>query len=228
MIASAMQVVCHLRGPVRESTAAGTTPALLDSLVMAALALDLGFPPINVLGPEERAAQEADLLQHMPIQWHNGVFLASDAQYAREEYEVRHTNRRFPVEAAAALGHDKLKRVQLSTGLSKSYHIPVRQSHTVGDVVVWYARGNPARVQDLLQRHVTHLGKKRAVGCGPVGRWVVEPCESWEGFPVLLEGRPLRPLPLDWPGLVEWREDYRVLTPPYWERHREELCAVAI
>jgi hypothetical protein len=40
------------------------------------------------------------------------------------------------------------------------------------------------------------------------------------------EGRPLRALPLDWPGLGEHRVEYSVLEPPYWERWREEPCAV--
>lgn len=45
-----LKVTCYLRGAVRESTAAGTSPALLDSLVMAALALDLGIPAAHLSG----------------------------------------------------------------------------------------------------------------------------------------------------------------------------------
>lgn len=223
-----LKVTCYLRGAVRESTAAGTSPALLDSLVMAALALDLGIPAAHLQSPAEREANERRLTDAMPLAREGRIWLASDAQYAREQHEVRHVNRRFPVAEAVAMGDARLKRVQLSTGLSKSYHIPVRQSHVVGDAVTWFAVGDAPLVRGLLTRHIRHIGKKRAVGCGPVGRWEVVPCERWDGFPVLLEGHPLRPLPLDWPGLKEWREDLRVLTPPYWERHREEPCAVAI
>ena len=50
--------------------------------------------------------------------------------------------------------------------------------------------------------------------------------EPWDGFPVVCGGRALRPLPVDWPGLVEPAKAYHTLTYPYWEHSREELCAV--
>ena len=112
-------------------------------------------------------------------------------------------------------------------GLSKSYRIPVQQFHVVGDVIRWYVVGNRERIEGLLSTWIQHVGKKRSIGCGKVARWSVEPVETWPGFPVLREGLPLRPLPLDWPGLSsEARQEYRVLSFPYWERHREMLAAV--
>lgn len=224
-----LRVVAHMRGAIREPGLAGAAPAMLDGLLMWALSQELRLPSAQNQSPEERAANERRLAEAMPLAREGGIWLASEAQWAKEAHEVRHINRRFPAAEAAALGSPKLKRVEMSTGLSKSYHIPVRQSHAVGDVVVWWALGDEERVQGLLA-WVTHLGKKRAVGCGPIERWEVTVCESWPGFPVLLEGRPLRPLPLNWPGLQEgaYREDLRVLAPPYWERHREEACAVTL
>lgn len=81
------------------------------------------------------------------------------------------------------------------------------------------------RVRELLAL-VTHLGKRRAVGLGRVERWEVLPCEPWEGFPVLRDGRPLRPLPTDWPGLVEYDLGLRTLSYPYWDSSRRVECAV--
>jgi hypothetical protein len=36
----------------------------------------------------------------------------------------------------------------------------------------------------------------------------------------------MRPLPLDWPGLVAPPTAYRTLAPPYWDHSAEVLCAV--
>jgi hypothetical protein len=59
-----------------------------------------------------------------------------------------------------------------------------------------------------------------------VAEWSVDACEPWgDGFPVVRDGRALRTLPADWPGLVDPVLRYRVLSPPYWEHTREEVCA---
>ena len=91
--------------------------------------------------------------------------------------------------------------------------------------MTWFALGDRNGVEALLT-WVHYLGKKRSVGLGKVLAWHVVDVEPWPGFPVLRDGAPLRALPLDWPGLGEHRRDFRVLAPPYWERWREEECAV--
>ena len=105
--------------------------------------------------------------------------------------------------------------------------MPLETMHLRGDAMTWWCIGDREEIASLLRGCIGYLGKRRAVGHGPIARWEVEPCETWEGFPVVRAGRPLRPLPLDWPGLASEPETaYRVLAPPYWRRNREELCAV--
>ena len=106
----------------------------------------------------------------------------------------------------------------------------VQPAHLVDDRVVWYAVGDPEGVCCLLP-WITHLGKRRGVGLGRVGRWTVEPfdpgAEGWgEGFPVERDGRATRNLPLDWEGARDAEQGFAVVTYPYWEREREELCLV--
>jgi CRISPR type IV-associated protein Csf3 len=128
---------------------------------------------------------------------------------------------------AQMLGGPKVRSINIKGGPSKSYRIPMQMAHLRRDEMLWYCVGDEASVRDLVEL-VSYLGKKRSVGLGRVRRWTVSPIEAWEGFPVLdRERRPLRPLPLDWPGLGEHRVEMMTLAPPYWQRWREEECAVA-
>lgn len=221
-----LQVTARVQGEVLRADSIA-----LDGLIAYAVALDLGLPPVQSQTPQERADSERRLHEAMPLERSacGRLYLASmgQARYEEGSHETRYLNRRFPTTEAIYLASDRLKRVQLSSGMSKTYRIPYQAGHLEGDLVTWWALGETDRVRDLLGC-VAHLGKKRSVGYGKVLAWEVEALqgEVWEGFPVLLDGRPLRPLPLDWPGLGEHDQDYRCLTFPYWERHRETLCAV--
>jgi CRISPR type IV-associated protein Csf3 len=199
-------------------------PIALDALLMAAYATRENLPPMSVRdGVEVGIPKSAVPLLRSGC---GRIYLASEGQYEVDEHERRFLNRRFPIAEAQALGGPKMKRINMSAGATKGYRIPMQMTHLRGDAMVWYAIGEVACVHNLVST-VGYLGKKRSVGLGRVVSWAVEPIDPWEGFPVLLEGRPLRSLPLDWPGLGEHRIARRVLTPPYYERWRDEECAVA-
>lgn len=191
----------------------------LDSLLAAAVAVREGYPPASVGG-----YRHIDV----PLEWAPGrrFHLASFAVARWEEHDVRFINRRFPLELAQDLGNLKLRRVNLSAGPTKSYRIPLEVGHVVEDMLTWWCVGEPRGVAELLDG-VTHLGKRRGVGLGEVLGWEVLPAEPWkEGFPVVRDGKALRPLPLAWPGLVAPELAYGCLSYPYWDRTREELVAV--
>lgn len=192
-------------------------PVALDALLMAAVAMRDDLPP---LGFRECVALE------IPIAQERGIYLASEAQYEREVHERRWLSKRFPIAEAQSMGEAKLRRINMSAGQCKQYRIPMETIHLRDDEMTWFAMGNATAVHALLA-WITHVGKKRSVGLGRVSRWTVDATEPWEGFPVLRGGRPLRALPLDWPGLGGHRTEHRVLSPPYWERWREQECAVA-
>lgn len=191
-------------------------PPALDALLMAAVALRDNLPP---LGFGHRAEIE------IPVAQERGVYLASIGQCEAEAHERRFVNKRFPVLEAQMLATPKLRRILTAGGLSKGYRIPSELVHLRDDTMTFYAVGDAEQVRDLLAC-IHYLGKRRGVGHGKIVRWEVEQIDAWEGFPVLREGRPIRPLPLDWPGLGEHRREFRVPSPPYWERWREEEMAV--
>lgn len=206
-----------IRARIESSVAMPWSPITLDSLLMAAVALRENLPP---LGFGERADIQIPLARSAC----DRVYLASSALFEREAHERRFITKRFPIAEAQSLGAPSLRRILTSGGLSKGYRFPLETFHVAGDLLTWFAVGDQAGVEELLSC-IHYLGKKRSCGRGKVTRWEVEPCEPWDGFPLLREGRPLRHLPLDWPGLGEHRVEMRVLAPPYWERWREEPCA---
>jgi len=211
-----LRVQAILDGPVYVP---GQPPAL-DALLAAAVAMRDGLPPPSVGGVTPIEVP----IQRSPC----GRFhLATVAHYRVEARELRHTNRRFPIAEAQALGNRKLRRISLSGGPTRSYRIPYDVKYLSGDTMTWWCIGNGEEVSKLLE-YIQYIGKKRSVGCGRVRAWSVHPCEPWgPGFPVVRDGRPLRPLPLDWPGLdADAERAMAVLTYPYWERHREEMLAV--
>lgn len=152
--------------------------------------------------------------------------LASFSVGEAEEHEHRWVNRRFPVPEAQGLAEVGFSRINISAGAQKTYRLPLETVHLRDDRLAWYLLGDRDRVLELLDL-VRHLGKRRAVGYGQVREWSVEECGPWAGFPVLdPAGQPLRPLPLDWPGLSpDASQAFRRLSFPYWLRSDEQLCA---
>lgn len=202
------------------------TPLRVEARLLGAICLPNGPLALDALltwveaqrrelPPPASAGDCTDL--PIPLAQDRGVWLASFGTYELEESERDWTNRRFPLPEAQDLGGAKLKRVMLSAGPSKSYRLPRERMHLVDDRVTWWAVGDAGAVRGMLAE-ASYLGKRRGVGLGKVRQWSVEPCERWEGFPVLMDGAPLRSLPLDWPGVSpESERAYAVLRPPYWD-----------
>ena len=191
----------------------------LDGLLAYAVALRMGYGPLGFRDP---------VPIEIPIALEPGgrFHLASHSLATFDAHESRFVNRRYPLAEAQMLGHDKLRRVHLAAGPTKSYRIPTTVAFAHGDEIAWACIGDADPIRELLAS-ITHLGGRRAVGRGRVAQWRVTPTKSWgPGFPVVRDGRPLRPLPADWPGLSGPRLAYASMTYPYWDRTREELCAV--
>lgn len=151
--------------------------------------------------------------------------LASMAEYEWDERESTWINRPSPVIAAQTWGNSKV-RMEQGAGLSKPWRIPIMTGWIKDDLLTWYCIGDQAEIARLL-RYVTHLGKRAAVGKGEVREWLVEPCASWVGFPVLRAGRALRPLPTDHDGLAsDCYIDQGRLTYPYWLQDGREWLAM--
>lgn len=199
----------------------------LDGLLAAVYAERLGMPPIHASGTEleRRLAKLREAVSTL-LQWEGRYFLCSDPEFEIEEWDRRHITRRFPTDRAATQGSSKVRRVELSTGLSKNYRIPTRACFLRDDRIVWHAIGEKDSVQDALN-DVLYLGKKRSLGLGKVKTWEVVPADSWAGFPVLRDGTPLRALPVDCRGLKTHRIAMESLTFPYWDHTRKVPCAVA-
>lgn len=209
-----LKITAHVPGQI--SLPNGTIG--LDSLLTAAVAVRDNLPP---------PASAADCKRlDIPIELEPGgrFHLCSDALYELTEFDLRYVNRRAPIEQFQMLGPPK-GRVQITAGVDKSYRIPLEVGHLVGARIDWYASGDAEAIRELLA-FVGYLGKKRSVGLGKVARWDVASCETWDGFPVMRDGKPLRPLPIDWPGLDDPPFGYASLTPPRWDHASETLLAV--
>lgn len=152
--------------------------------------------------------------------------LCSFATPKFDQHELRYVNRKFPLAEAQAMGATKFRRILLSAGPTKSYRLPSEVAWAERDEVEWFAMGDADAIRDLLTL-VRYLGHKRSTGRGRVREWAVDPYESWgDGFPVVRDGKPLRALPADWPGLEDPPLAYATITFPYWMHSREQLCAV--
>lgn len=200
-------------------------PPVLDALLAYAVCLSEGRDPPDPTQPVPRV--EIPLARSACGRVHLCSFAVAEVE---QMVRGRFTNRRFPLAEAQAMAGPKLTRIQLTGGPCKSFRIPIETAWLAGDTITWYCVGDADAVRDLLA-WITHLGKRRGVGLGRVGRWTVEPfdpgAEGWgEGFPVERDGRATRNLPLDWEGARDAEQGFAVVTYPYWEREREELCLV--
>jgi hypothetical protein len=211
-----LRVVAHLRGAVASTFGRIALDALLMSIVAHRDGLPYAFTreqvrPVDIpiaLSPCGR------------------FYLCSFSIGEVEERERLTTYKRFPSTEAMLLG-SKLNGVPITKGASKSYVMPIELRHMENDALAWFCVGDAEQIRTLLA-FAPYVGKKRAIGCGPVDRWEVESCEAWEGFPVARDGQALRPLPLDHPGLVDPVVGPMALRPPYDPRRNPDrpLCAV--
>lgn len=200
-------------------------PLALDALLQWAVSAENHLlPPV----PGQPGKQiEIPIMREPGGRFH----LCSDGFGAVEFSENRHKHRRAPVQQFhrfGKTGKGGINRVDTAAGANKSYRAPYVIETMESDQIEWWCIGDPERVQ-LLLGYIRYLGKHRGAGKGRLDihgtPWIVEPCEQWPGFPVVRAGKPLRPLPLDWPGLIDPNTTYRVLTPPNWDHSREQILA---
>lgn len=191
----------------------------LDSLLMAQRALELGMPP--VFDPEHAEPIEIPVQREAGGRFH----LCSDAvvELVEKEHPVRHIHKRAPLEQYVQ--HGVRGSVELTAKEDKGYRIPLELGFVRGGQLEWWCLGDATALRELLSG-ILFLGKKRSNAFGEVRAWTIERCHEWPGFPVVRDGKPLRRLPADWPGLTSPRTQFAVMTPPYWHHVRAELCAV--
>lgn len=139
--------------------------------------------------------------------------------YTREQY----IHKRAPHEWYAFLCGDKVKRVNIAQEPDKSWRI-CKAGYRY-DRVSWWCVGDADAIREMLRR-VTRIGARRRHGIGLVREWHVARCSTWEGFPILRDGLPLRNLPTDYPGLAPGHAVRRGrLTFPYHLSEGVELLA---
>lgn len=195
------------------------TGIALDALLASQVALRLELPP------PRHAADCVPLEIPIARSECDRFYRASFAVWEWEQHETRWVNRRPVIAEAQMLGSPKIRRMNITAGADKGYRLPLEVGHVVDDTLTWWCVGDAEPIRDLLAT-VVGLGKKRSVGLGRVAEWRVDECEPWgDGFPVVRDGKPLRTLPADCPGLEDPPLAMRVVDLPYWAHEREELAA---
>lgn len=186
-------------------------PIHLDALLTGAVAMRDGLvvPPMSLAEckPIDLPLQRSDCGRY---------WLASVGQSSTHVAEVRHWHRRAPWVEYARLGDGKVRRVDLTAKLDKSYRVPYEVTIPDGGRIEWFAVGDAVRTRELLLL-VRFLGKKRSSGKGQVAEWQVAECETWPGFPVTRDGKPLRNLPTERGAMLR-------IEPPYWLREGRVPC----
>jgi hypothetical protein len=155
-------------------------------------------------------------------------FLCSSGEFEVEEHDEFIMGRRAPWIEYARFGDASITRVNISVAEDKSYFAKKELAIPKDDLVTWYALGHIESVRAILSG-CHYLGKYRGSGKGRVREWEVSPKKTWgEGFPIMQCGLPLRPLPLETPGLDMGNspQGYSTIAPPYWLKEREALVAV--
>jgi CRISPR type IV-associated protein Csf3 len=211
----------RVQARIRGAIAMPHGPIALDSLLAAQVALRDGIPP--AMRPEDVVPIEIPVQREPKGRFH----LASFSVAQIERHRLHRINRRFPVEEAQMFGGPRLRRFSTKSKRTKSFRLPLDTVYLVDDMLTWWCVGDEAEVRSLVEMCMG-LGKKRAVGLGQVAEWLVEPCDTWDGFPVVLNGQALRNLPLDWPGLKDPNMGYGNLTYPYTAQLNPNECEIAV
>lgn len=199
----------------------GRDPPFLEAILAGVYAMRERLIPPS--GPHECAHIDVPIA----LSECGRVYLCSSGVAHVQERELRHKHRRAPCTEYARLGNAKIARVDQAAAEDKSYRVPYNYSLLQDNRVEWWCSGDAELIRRLLL-DVHALGKFRGSGKGRVREWAVESCEPWgDGFPVLRDGQPMRPLPVDYPGLGDGSFiAYHNLKPPYHLRMLEEPCAM--
>ncbi len=213
-----LRVVAHLTEGV-----VLTYPLMLDALLAwAESSKEQRLPPL--------AGRPGPLVEIPVMRVPGGQFhLCSQGFGAESMREVRHKHRRSPWQEMARFGTKSIRRVDIAAGPDKSYRVPYSLTHLEQNEIEWWCIGDRERIASLLSL-VHYVGKHRGSGKGRLDihgtPWTVEPCDPWEGFPILRDGLPLRQLPIDWPGLrADSPRAWRPLSYPYFDHTAEEEVA---
>lgn len=218
-----LEITAEVYGPV----ASHAKSIALDALLMALVAERTNLPSLQHV----RAAGQADPVIEIPLAKSKcgRVYLASRARIDHAAENGRFARKRPVVQHLVQ--HTALARANVQNGADKAWQVPYTEWVGVPQLT-WWCVGDRKQITELLSG-CTNLGGRRGTGHGSTvtaqGRvsWVVRPVEVWPGFPVLdRTGRPTRNLPMDWPGMVAERFAIVPLSPPYWDSHRGEMCAV--
>lgn len=100
------------------------------------------------------------------------------------------------------------------------YRVPERRY--IAERWIAYCVGNQVELERLLST-IQYFGKGSKRGCGFVGEWIVEQCESFsfrDG-----NGNALRPIPFEWDTGVGVRCGW---SPPYWLKETWRICEPSI
>ncbi len=143
------------------------------------------------------------------------IWAASVAQYHLYGEYTAYWHKRFD-DLLAGQYLDKLKRIDVGSGLYKNYRMPLNVM-IIGEMT-WFAVGDLDAVRDLLIG-ITAIGKKRAYGYGMIaldhGRpaWTVEPwAEDWSIRGP--QGKLMRSIP--WDGVTSGTVRKWGIKPPFW------------
>jgi len=212
---AALQVDCHLLAPAAISGYLCLDGLLAWAVWQTALGPDGANVPTN-----NGVIYEIPL----PLAQVGSVWAASAALYPAGRAErVTRYRRRWPDDPYTEQWAQLPKKL-ITFGFDfKDKDLPVPL--TVTSLVRWYARGDKAAVEQLLQL-VTHLGKRHAAGTGRIGRWEVTEIE--EDRSIWWDGRLMRPVPIEEVDANHGRYDvgFESFRPPYWHRGRYVECAV--
>jgi hypothetical protein len=195
-------------------------PLHLDAILASVVAGRVrALPPM----PGDRQGVEIPIQREIAGRFH----MVSDGICVKEHNEVRYKNGRAPWVEYSRLGNSKIKNVKISMGQDKSVRRPYSISLMLGDAITWWCLGDAEMIRDLLH-DVRYIGKFSTSGKGRVVRWEVSPCSSWHaswnGFPVLADSKPMRALPLDWPGVAAGVSQVMApLSYPYWDKTASEF-----
>jgi CRISPR type IV-associated protein Csf3 len=209
-----LEIMVKLNGPIILSN----TPLALDSLLAYWVAVLNELPQAH--GLEEVIDIEIPVIKSKCKRFHLCSHSISNVDFVCNKY----INRSIVIDKCQMLGKN-ISRVQVNGGPSKGHRMSVESFYMKRELMIWWCIGDKREIEMLL-KHVRYLGKRRGTGHGKVDWWSINRCDPWnDGFPVVRNGRPLRPLPYDWPGLVDPFITYGTLTYPYWMYERNEKIA---
>jgi CRISPR type IV-associated protein Csf3 len=224
-----LKIIANISTPVVTN---GLDYFILDSMLQYAVIMNENKFKSIMRNENSKIFDNIELPLHKLILNDNKyVWKASFGMYSNNCKEITddYWTKRYPIENANLLSVDEKKsKIVIGSGKYKSFKMPLIEK--LINKVIWYACGDKAEIELLLNKYINNIGKKSSYGYGMITSWEIQ--EIDKDYSIFIENNNEYILTRNIPYTIDEFKKYKCnivdfrLNPPYWHNDNKIKCLI--